>query len=188
MIKTTSFASLALVLGATLVSGCAHHADSARVSSGVAPFTQTRNQAVALVTTAKRTLGASDVNQLAVAYGTLEATANGYAHFLVGSASVTSFDAAGNDKQATRLTESIRVFNRAFVGLRSTSQGDATVPSAWIPLFAQSVEPYWSRYHTAFAAASPEMKLALTKQLTSDTVWPNFEDIATESLSPIGSR
>ncbi|MGA8534687.1 MAG: hypothetical protein WB615_11305 [Candidatus Tumulicola sp.] len=138
--------------------------------------------------TAKRALGASDVNQLAVAYGALQVTANGYARFLVESTNVTSFDADRNNKYATNLTDAIKAFNSAFVGLRATKQGNATVPSAWIPAFAESVEPYWNRYHATVAAASPQTRAGLTRQLTSDVLWPNFEDIATESLTASGSH
>jgi hypothetical protein len=179
-----SAAVLGLFVGALLVSACAHQADVERdTNSSVAPFTQTRNQTVALVTSAKHSLGASDMNQLAVTYGALEATANGYARFLVESARVTSFDAGRNAKYAASLTDAIAVFNHAFVALRTTRQGDATVPSAWIPVFAESLEPYWNRYHSTFAAASPQTRAAFIERLTSNTVWPNFEDIATESLS-----
>lgn len=128
-------------------------------------------------------MGASDLNQLALAYGALEAKANGYAGFLAESVNVASLDAGKNDEYAVHLTEAIEVFNHAFVGLRTIGQGNATVPSAWIPTFAASVQPYWDRYHATIAAASPETRVALEKQLRIDIVWPNFEDIATQRLS-----
>ena len=178
-----SMAVLGLLVGTLLMSACAHHGDTAsEMKAGIAPFTQTRNQTVALVTTAKRSLGASDVKQLAVTYGSLQASANGYAGFLAESANVTTFDSARNDKYATSLTTAIKAFNHSFIGLSSVKQGAALVPSAWVTTFAQSVESNWNQYHATFVAASPQTKAALMKQLSGDTVWPNFEDMATESL------
>jgi hypothetical protein len=186
---TSRFAAvLGLTMSALIVNGCAHRDATRDINAGVAPFTQTRDHAVALVNTAKRALGASDLNQLAVAYGALERSANAYSRFLVQVAGVTSFDAAENAKYAANLNDAIGVFNRAFVPLRSAKQGTATVPSAWIPSFAESIEPNWTRYHSTVAAASPEARTALMNQLTNDTRWPNFEDIATESLSASDSH
>lgn len=61
------------LLFTALVSGCSHRADPAQeLNSALTPFSQTRDQAVDLVATSKHSLGASDLNTLAVSYAALE--------------------------------------------------------------------------------------------------------------------
>ena len=66
-------ATVAAVLFITIAAGCTHKTSpSAQISDGLAPFTFTRNQTVALVAHNKRTLGAEDINTLSVAYTDLQ--------------------------------------------------------------------------------------------------------------------
>jgi hypothetical protein len=168
----------------SIVSGCAHHADPVReLNSAVAPFTLARNQTVGLVATAKHSLGASDLNTLAVAYASLEEKGNAYAGFLVEAVTDTSFDADLNAKYASSLAHAIRAFNKSFASVNPASQARASVQSAWLPAFSDSVAAYWKQYNTAVATFSPQTKADLIKQLKAETVWPNYENIATEALA-----
>ncbi len=169
---------------AAIVSGCTHHADPVReLNSAVAPFTLARNQAVGLVTTAKHSLAASDLNTLAVAYASLEEKGNAYAGFLVETVTNTSFDANKNAEYAANLTQAIKAFNKSFASVSPPNQAGASVQSAWLPAFSDSVAAYWKRYNTAMTTLSPQTKADLIKQLKAETVWPNYENIATEPIA-----
>jgi len=173
-----------LLLLTAIVSGCAHHVDPAQqLSSAVSPFTLARNQSVELVATAKHSVGASDLNTLAVAYGSLQEKGNAYAGFLIEAITDTSFDADKNAKCASNLAQAIKAFNKAFASVSAPNQKDASVQSAWLPAFSDSVGSYWKRYDTATPTLSPETKADLVKQLKAETVWPNYEDIATETIT-----
>lgn len=171
-------------LFAALVTGCAHHTDAGReLNSAVAPFTQARDQAVGLVTTAKHSLGASDLNTLAVVYAALEEKGNAYAGFLVEAVSDTSFDSDRNAQYASSLTQAITTFNKSFSSVSPPSQAYTSVQSAWVPAFSESVTAYWKQYHQAIAELSPQTKADLIKQIKAETVWPNYENIATEPIA-----
>lgn len=173
----------ALLLTA-LVSGCSHHPDPAReLNSALAPFSEARDQAVDLVATAKHSLGASDLNTLAVSYAGLEEQGNAYAGFFVEAVTDSSFNADKNSKYASNLTAAIKTFNKSFASVSPPSQAGATVQSAWIPAFSSSVTAYWKQYQPAMASLSPQSKADLVKQIKVRTVWPNYENIATASLS-----
>jgi hypothetical protein len=172
------------VLFTALVCGCSHRTDPAQeLNSALSPFSQTRDQAVGLVATAKHSLGAADLNTLAVSYAALEEKGNDYAGFFVEAVTDSSFDADRNAKYAANLTQAINTFNKSFASIRPPSQAGASVDSAWIPPFSTSVTSYWQRYHAAIADLSPQSKADLVKTLKARTVWPNYENIATEPLS-----
>ena len=40
----------------------------------------------------------------------------------------------------------------------------------------------WNSYNTTISTMSPDAKDALLKQLRAQALWPNYEDIATESI------
>lgn len=177
-----------LVFIAAIAAGCAHHVDPAtELHRQVAPFTQTRDQTIALVKEAKHSMDPASLNDLNVAYASLEGKANGYAGFLVEAASVASFDATKNNDYAAKLTKAIESFNSSYATINPQQASASKLSSTWIPPFADSVKSYWDRYHTTIATASPQMKSTLMQQLKSDTVWPNFEDIAPQPLSPTPS-
>lgn len=118
------------LLGAIIFSGCAHHANPAQeLTAGIAPFTDSRDQTVRLVASAKHSLGAEDLNSLAVVYTALEEKANAYAHFLVESVSSTSFDTDQNNVRASDLMEAINTFNRSFARIGSSKQAASASPS-----------------------------------------------------------
>jgi hypothetical protein len=172
-----------LVLVVATIAGCTHHADPAReLRSAVSPFTQTRDRAVQLVGSTKHALGASDLNTLAVTYTALEEKGNAYAGFLVGAVSDASFSDAKNEENAGNLAAAIKTFNSSFASIAPQNQR-AAIDNAWIPPFAAAVSGYWSKYHAALTDMSPQAKADLIKQLKGDTVWPNYEDIATEPVA-----
>ncbi|MGA8535491.1 MAG: hypothetical protein WB615_15390 [Candidatus Tumulicola sp.] len=172
------------IIAALAGAGCTHKTDAAReLGSAVAPFSRARDQTVALVTAAKHALGAADLNSLAVTYAALEEKGNGYAGFLVEAVNAGSFDSDVNAKDAQKLTDAVKAFNKSFASLAPASLAGTSVPSAWIPQFSQSMEAYWNHYHEQLAALSPQAKLDLIKQLKARVVWPNYENIATESIA-----
>ncbi len=172
------------ILGMAFAGGCTHRTTPAgELQAGIAPFAQTKDQTIALVAAEKRSLSAADLNSLTVAYTALEEKGNAYADFLVESVSVTSFDAGRNNRCASNLSEAVNGFNKAFTAIASPKRPVAPIQSAWIPAFAENIQAYWAKYTTAVAAMSPQTKADLVKQLKSETVWPNYEDIATEPLA-----
>ncbi len=167
------------------VAACSHTASpSAQVNSGFAPYSLTRNQAVGLVASTKQSLGAADLNTLDVAYTDLEEKANAYASFMVEAIATSSFDTAKNDKYSADLATGIAKFDKAFAPLSATHR--QTVAGMWVPSFAQSLQAHWDQYNGAIAKMSPQTKAALIVDIKRDTVWPNYEDIATAPLG--GSR
>lgn len=178
----------ALILAATLslvVAGCAHKAgESAQFHDGFAPFSSTRTAAVGLVANTKRSLGAADVNTLAVAYTALQEKANAYAGFMVEAVTTPAFDPTLNAKYADDFAKAISAFNKAFATLVTMRQ--TAIAGAWVPSFAQTLAARWNQYSGIIAKMSPQMKADLIARLKRETVWPNYEDIATEPL--VGSR
>jgi hypothetical protein len=185
--RKTLATSRIFVLGfffGALLAGCTHHADPAReLSSAVAPFSQARDRAVGLVANAKHSLGAADLNTLAASYAPLEESGNAYAGFLVEAVTATSFDSDRNAKYASSLAQAIKTFNKSFASISPPSQAGATVPSDWIPAFSDSVAAYWRQYRVALGNLSLQAKADLVKELKAKTVWPNYENIATEAAS-----
>jgi hypothetical protein len=175
----------ALCVSTLITSACAHRVDlTHELHSRVSPFTETRDQVVQLVATSKRSLDAPSINQLAVSYASLEEKGNGYAGFLAEAVSTSSFDYAKNSDYSTNFSKAIDTFNNDFVTINPQQAKTAKISNEWIPQFAASVQSYWDKYHSNLASASPQTKATMAQQLKADTVWPNFEDIATEAVSP----
>ncbi len=173
-----------LILGVASVVGCTHHPDPGQeLHKQLVPFTQTRDRAIAVVTSSKHSLDAPSLNQLAVSYTALEEKGNAYAGFLAESISVSSFDSNKNAEYSTKLKNAIDRFNSSFVTISPSQASAAKLATDWLPPFAQSVKSYWDRYHAALATAAPQRKATLVEQMKADTVWPNFENIATEPLA-----
>jgi hypothetical protein len=173
--------SLGVLCIAALLSGCTHKADAAaQVKSALAPFTAGRDQAVALVAAQKQSLGAADLNTLEVLYTALEAKGNAYAGFIVEAATASSFDDGRNQRYADDLVRAIHAFNQGFAAL-SASKASA-LSDAWVAPFAASLHGKWSQYQPLVTRLSPQQNLDLIAKIKHDTVWPNFEDIATEKV------
>ena len=114
---------LALFFTSLVAAGCAHHTDPVReLNSEIAPFTHSRDQAVELVTTAKHSLGASDLNSLAVSYGALQEKGDAHAAFLVEVISDASFNGDRNAKYASNLTQAIKTFNKSFASVSALTR------------------------------------------------------------------
>jgi hypothetical protein len=174
-----SWALLGMAL--VLVSGCTHKPDAAaQVSAALEPFTSARNQSVTLVATQKRALGPSDLNTLEVLYSTLEAKANAYAGFIVEGVTAASFDDSRNERYADDLSHAIAAFDHGFAALSASKQG--AISASWIPAFSTSLHAKWSQYQPLLSHLSAQQNLDLVAQIKRDTVWPNFEDIATEAV------
>lgn len=189
MMKRTHRLLLIAVLAAATLSACAHSSQPARtLQTQLTPFEQTRTQAISLVTKAKHVLDSMSINQLDVAYTDLEVKANDYTGFIVESVDVGGLDAGKNATYAANLKKAIDDFNRSYNALRVSAPTSgrttaANLSSDWIQPFAGAVQGDWDRYHVAIAQAPPDKKSALTQQIKRETVWPNFEDIATERLN-----
>lgn len=169
-----------LVLVITALAACAHRAEPAgQFNAAIAPFTSSRDNALRLVGVAKSHLDASDLNSLTVAYTALEESGNGYAGFLVSAVNDTSFSADRNAQYAAGLSEAIAKFNAAFKKIAPTNLRYAPVDAAWVEPFSSTVSDYWNRYHTALPGLLPERRADLLKRLKAETVWPNYEDVAT---------
>jgi hypothetical protein len=164
------------------VAGCSHKASSSQISNGIAPFSATRNQAIVLVASTKRSLGAEDANTLAVAYTALQEKANAYAGFMVEAVTTSSFDPSRNAKYASDLTKAIADFNKSYDSMEG-SHNDV-VAGKWVAPFANSLQGRWDQYSGLIAKMSPQTKADLITDLKRQTVWPNYEDIATEQVAP----
>lgn len=175
-------ATVAATLLITIAAGCTHKTSaSTQISDGLAPFTWTRNQTVALVAHNKRALGAEDINTLSIAYTGLEEKANAYASFMVEAVTASSFDPARNAQYASDLEKAIASFDKAYDSVVATRF--QVTNTAWVAPFAANLQTRWSQYGGAVAQMTPQMKAYLISDLKRDTVWPNFEDIATESVA-----
>jgi hypothetical protein len=167
-----------------VVAACSQSASpSAQINSAFAPFSSTRNQAVGLVASTKRSLGAADVNALALAYTGLEEKANAYAGFMTEAVTTSSFDPARNAEYAADFEKAIATFDKSFAALEPRQ---LSIAGAWVPSFAQSLQARWDKYNGALAKMSQQTKAQLIADLKRETVWPNYENIATERL--VGSR
>ncbi|MGA8575770.1 MAG: hypothetical protein WB609_08850 [Candidatus Cybelea sp.] len=177
-------ALLGAFLGVLLLGACAHRTNPAQeLNSAVGPFTDSRDQTIKVVAQEKHSLGAADLNSLAVVYTPLEEKANAYAHFLVISVSSASFNADQNNQCASDLTAAIDTFNKAFAKIVSSKQTAPVVSSAWVAPFAANVASYWGKYGTGISGMSSQTRADVTNQLRNKTLWPNYEDIATEPLA-----
>lgn len=175
-------ATVAAALFITIAAGCTHKTSaSTQISDGLAPFTWTRNQTVALVAHNKRALGAEDINTLSVAYTDLQAKANAYASFMVEAVTTSSFDPARNTKDASDFEKAIAAFDKAYDSVVATRFRNTN--TAWVTPFSQNLQTRWSQYGGAIAQMTPQTKADLIADLKRDTVWPNFEDIATEPVA-----
>lgn len=174
----------AAMLFVTIVAGCTHKASaSAQVSAGLQPFTWTRNQTVALIAHNKRTLAAADINTLTVAYTGLQEKANAYASFMVEAVTTSSFDPARNAQYASDFEKAIAAFDKAYNSINATRY--QITNTAWVTSFAQNLQIRWNQYSTSVAQMSPQTKADLIAEVKRDTVWPNYENIATE---PVAAR
>lgn len=174
---------LAVAVLGSIVVACTHKPSSIdQINEGLAPFSSTKKQTVAYVAGTKRTLAAADINSLAVAYTALQEKANAYSSFFVEAVTTSSFDPAKNSKCATDFANAIASFDKAFASLAITRR--PVLDSAWVPAFAQSLQSRWNQYSSMIAKMTPQTKADLIADLKRETVWPNYEDIATEAVVP----
>lgn len=169
------------VLLAFAVAGCSHKTSSSQISTGLAPFSTSRNQAIGVVANTKRSLAAADVNTLAVAYTALQEKANAYASFMVEAVTTSSFDPARNAKYASDLGKAIGDFNKSYDKLEAIHSD--VVAETWVMPFSQTLQGRWNQYSGIIANMSPQTKADLIADLKRQTVWPNYEDIATEPVA-----
>jgi len=163
-----------------VVAACSHNnSPSSQINAGLAPFSSTRTSALSIVSSAKRTLAADDVNTLSVAYTRLEEKANTYAGFMIEAVTTSSFDAAKNAQYSADFEKALATFNKTATALGSRK----TVATDWVPGFAQSLQTRWDQYNGMVAKMTPQTKADLITGLKRDTVWPNYEDIATETVA-----
>jgi hypothetical protein len=186
--RTPTFALTCACLAALAIVGCTHSgAGTTNLGDKLAPFARTRSQAIVMVTNAKHAFDAGSINQLMLTYTDLELKSNAYAGFLVESAKIGTFDTRKNDEYAFGLRNAIDAFNVTYATLQSASPTPAKTTSstwlsdAWVAPFAQSVQAYWEQHHDTLAS-SPQTVAYVTQQIKSDTIYPNFEDIATERV------
>jgi hypothetical protein len=176
-----------LLVAATLsfvAAACSHNnSPSAQINAGFAPFSSTRTQTVGLVANTKRSLGPADVNTLAVAYTALEEKANAYAGFMMEAVRTSSFDPVKNAAYSADFARAIASFDTT---MGTLAKRQPSVANAWVPTFAQSLQARWNQYSGAIAQMTPQTKMDLMADLKRATVWPNYEDIATEPL--VGGR
>jgi hypothetical protein len=177
-----------LLVAATLsfaAAACSHNnnSPSAQINAGFAPFSSTRTQTVGLVANTKRSLGPADINTLAVAYTALEEKANAYAGFMMEAVRTSSFDPGKNAEYSADFARAIASFDAT---VATFAKRQPSVANAWVPTFAQSLQARWNQYSGAIAQMTPQTKADFMAQLKRATVWPNYEDIATEPL--VGSR
>jgi hypothetical protein len=171
----------------TLVS-CARHDNNDNVSRGLAPFTSARAQTLELIVDAKHSLGAQDLNTLALAYSDLQQKANAYASFLVRSTGTTSFDTDQNTVCAENLRKAIVAFNKTFATISPSNMTNASVRDAWVTGFSTSVNEFWNQNGARISSLPPDTKVALANEMRTDTLWPNYENIATETIAEPSPR
>jgi hypothetical protein len=183
------FSAVAFTLACcfTLVN-CARHDNGDNVSRGLAPFTSARAQTLELIVDAKHSLGAQDLNTLDLAYSDLQQKANAYASFLVRSAGATSFDTDQNTLCAENLRKAIIAFNKTFVTISPSNMTNASVRDAWVTDFSTSVNNFWNQNGARISSLPPDTKIALANEMRTDTLWPNYESIATEPIAESSPR
>lgn len=184
-IRTKPRIAAGALSAAMLLGGCTHHTSPTQeLNNAVAPFTQTRDDTIVVVATAKRSLGAADLNSLAVAYTTLEEKANIYAHFVVDSVRSGSFDNSQNAQYAANLDEAVSTFDKAFAQIVPAKLASNAPQNAWVSPFAAAVTADWAKYGSEIGSLTPQMRADLIKDLQLKMVWPNYENIATEPVAP----
>lgn len=182
--RTSRQRFIAVAILSLIAAGCAHKSSpGSQIDEAFGPFSTTRNQTVALAGSTKRSLDASDVNTLAVAYTALQEKANAYADFMVEAVTTSSFDPGRNTKYANDFASAIVSFDKSYASLVETHR--TMLASSWVSPFAQSLQTRWNEYSGVIAKLTPQEKADLIKRVKRDTVWPNYEDIATE---PVGSH
>jgi hypothetical protein len=173
--------SIAALLPGIVLAACAHTAGDSSLREGLAPFSATRTQAIGIVANTKASLGADDINAVAAAYTSLQEKANAYAGFMIEAVTASSFDRTRNATYAGALAGAISAFDGALAGLGAKRA--ATVPAAWVTPFAQTLATRWDRYAGDVSRMSPQAKAELIAEIKRGTVWPNYEDIATEPVA-----
>jgi hypothetical protein len=179
-----------LMAAAIVALGCSNRAGvSAALHSQMAPFAQSRTQAIAVVAITKKNLDPDSINQVNVKYAALQGEMNEYLGFIVESFQVASFDQTKNREYAVALGKTIDGFNGSvepMMNLLKTRPGITSIPlplqTQWVPDFSSSLNAGWQNYHDQVNAMAPQDRVALAQQLKTEYAWPSFQDIAKEKL------
>jgi hypothetical protein len=170
--------------------GCTHPADLASsLRAQMAPFAQTRDQAISVVRIAKKNLDPGAINQINVKYSALQTDANDYLGFIAESLQVAGFDATRNQRSASELSKTIDGFNGSVAPVMNplkTMPGVTVIPlplqSRWVTELQTSLNTDWQNHRAQLSAIAPQARTAFAQQLKADYTWPSFQDIATEKL------
>jgi len=170
--------------------GCSHREDvSSLLRSHLAPFDQSRAQAISVVGIAKKNLDPDAINQVNVKYAALQVDANEYLGFIVESLQAADFDQARNEHSSAELSKTIEGFNGSVAPIVNPLKTRPGITSIALPLQSQWVTDLstwlntgWQNYHGQLNAMTPQDRMTIAQQLKGDYAWPNFQDIATEKL------
>jgi hypothetical protein len=170
--------------------GCTHPQDVASsVRAQLAPFAQTRAQAISVVAIAKKNLDPGSINQVNVKYAALQADANDYLGFIAESLQVADFDQTRNQRASTELSKTIAGFNGSVepvVNPLKTRPGVSSIPlplqGQWVSDLSSWLTTSWQSHRAQLSAMTPQDRMALAQQLKADYTWPTFQDILTEKL------
>jgi hypothetical protein len=183
-IVVTFLAVAAIALGCSNPGGV-----SSALHSQMAPFAQSRTQAIAVVAITKKNLDPDSINQVNVKYAALQGEINEYVGFVVESFQVASFDESKNREYALALGKTIDGFNGSvepMLNLLKTRPGITSIPlplqTQWVPDFSSSLNAGWQNYHDQLNAMPAPDRMKLAQQLKTEYAWPNFQDIVTEKL------
>jgi hypothetical protein len=179
---------LALVLLTS--GGCSHPQDmSSSFRAHLAPFAQTRAQAISVVGIAKKNLDPGSINQINVKYAALQVDANEYLGFITESLQSASFDQTRNLRSSTELGKTIEGFNGSVapvVNPLKTRPGISAISlplqSQWVTDLSSWLNGGWQQYHAQLSAMAAQDRMAAAQQLKAEYSWPSFQDIAPEKL------
>ncbi len=179
-----------VIVAVMLSWGCSHPADlSSSLRAQMAPFAQTRAEAISVVRIAKKNLDPGSINQINVKYAALQTDANEYLGFITESLQVAGFDEARNQRSSTELIKTIEGFNGSVAPVMNplkTRSGITAIAlplqSHWVSELSTSLNTDWQNHHGQLSAMTPQDRMMFAQQLKTDYVWPSFQDIATEKL------
>lgn len=176
--------------------GCSHQEDiSSLIRSHLAPFAQSRQQAISVVGIAKKNLDPDSINQVNVKYAALQVDANEYLDLIVESLQVAGLDQTRNQRSSAELSKTIIGFNGSVEPIMNplkTRPGITSIPlplqSQWVTDLSAWLNSGWQNYHGQLDAMTQQDRTSIAQQLKAEYEWPSFQDIATEKLlKPLAS-
>jgi hypothetical protein len=187
---------VAFALALTSLWGCSQPQEASSIlRSHMAPFAQSRSQAISVVGIAKKNLDPDSINQVNVKYAALQVDANDYLGLVVESLEVAGFNQAKNQSSSAELSKTIEGFNGSVEPIMNplkTRPGISSIPlplqSQWVTDLSAWLNSGWQTYHAQLSAMAPQDRMMLAQKLKAEYAWPNFQDIATEKLpKPLAS-